>query len=106
MPEKQPIRWKIVLVLNLGMLGGCILAAVTVPPTTRLSLFLYICLAAFIAWNIYIYCYFHGYRRQQPKPSADLNAKEPKDVRFWRMVVMVFIWAIILWQLAHRYWLK
>jgi hypothetical protein len=105
MEAKQPVGWKIALIIDLGMLGGFIIAALTVPPTTRLALFLSICLAAFVAGNTYFY--FNGYRRQQPKSSADpAEAKEPKDVRFWRMVLTVVAWAIILWQVAHRYWLK
>jgi uncharacterized membrane protein YfcA len=103
MPDKQPIRWKIVIIVNLGILGGCILGAFIAPPTTRLSVFGFICLAFVIGLNAYFLRSYRG----RPKPFADRTKEnEPKDVRFWRTVLLLGFWAYILWDLAHRYWLK
>lgn len=112
MPNKNPIRWKIVLLMNLAMLGGCIVAAFIVPPNTRFSIFVFSCVAVVIGFNILFY--FKGYRRAEPKPAV--NPAKPKVYsteakRRRRNLVMVYaigacglLWEI--WEVGSRYWWK
>jgi hypothetical protein len=102
MANKNPIRWKIVLLMNLSMLGGCVLAAFTLPPTTRLSIFGYSCLAVVITMNVCLY--FKGYRPAEKAPSAD--SPEARQKRQKRIAIFSIIWALLLFEIGCRYWWK
>lgn len=101
MENKGPIRWRSVLLVNLGMLGGCVVAVFTVPPTTRLSVFGFSCVFVLVALNIYLY--FNGYRRNGTKPKPD--PAELRQRRFWQVVLGAIVWAILLRDFV-RYWWK
>jgi hypothetical protein len=99
---KGPIRWKVVLLVNAAMLGGCIVALFAVPPTTRFTVFGFSCLSVVVASNIYFY--FVGYRRVKAKPTPDPVGKKRRRRKL--MLVTAISWAILLWDLARRYWWK
>lgn len=100
MENKNPIRWKIVLLMNLGMLGGCIVAAFTLPRTTRLSVFGVNCLVTVVTFNIALY--FKGYRRSEAKlPGDSVKTTTPKN--WWRILVFVFMWVYLIFEIFKNH---
>ena len=99
---KAPIRWHIVLLVNFGMLAGCVVAYLIVPPHTRLAVFAVCCILAMIVLNTYLF--LDGYRRSEAK--LPLDPAEARRRRHARLLLFGVSWAIILWEIVRRYWWK
>lgn len=83
------------LLVNLGMLGGCVVAAFILPPTTRLSVFGFSCLFVVVVFNVYLY--FKGYRRVEATPSGDsATTKSPRN--WWRIFLIAAVWVYLIFE--------
>lgn len=96
MQDKQSIRWKRVVLINLAILGGCIVALFPVSPTTRLSVFGFSCLIAVIAFNFLFLSFYRGATRS----STDGSGKNP-----WGKVLFVLVWVYLIFEIfGHHIW--
>jgi predicted membrane channel-forming protein YqfA (hemolysin III family) len=93
--RKRLPRAVLVAIIETGMVLGCIVALFTVPDTTRLSTFLFICCGTLILGNILLF-------RALKKP-IDLNRKVEKTDTATQICLFALIFLPLLWSLYEKY---
>ena len=96
---KKPMsRALFIVIYEVGVALGCVLALFLVPPTTPLKTFLWICAGLCVGANVLLVI---GLRRQSKRQPGEQRITQRNRYLTWLPIVFVWFW--ILWKLYERF---
>ena len=87
-----------IVIYEVSIVLGCVLAVFLVPPTTLLKTFLWICAGAIVAANVLLVI---GLRKRSRRQSGEQAFARKKSFQMYLPMILVWIW--ILWKLYERF---
>ena len=96
--KKPTSRALFIVIYEVSIVLGCVLAAFLAPPTMLLKTFLWICAGAIVAANVLLVT---ALRTRARRPEGEKTITQKKRHLTWWPIIFCWIW--LLWELYERY---
>jgi hypothetical protein len=101
--KKSMSRALFISIFEIAVILGCIIAAFTVPPSTPLKTFLWICAGAFIVANVLLFMALPGKSSHQGLEQRREQQMDRKPNYFRMYFAGIIGVLLLLWQLYERH---